>query len=332
MAKKVGYIEGDGIGHEIVPVTIEILEELVPQIELIPIEAGLNYMKKTGKNVLISDEALELAATCDAILKGPTETPPGPGSPKSVVVTLRQALDLYANVRPFQYPGKIDVIIVRENTEDLYKGIEHRLSSDVAIGVRVITRKGSKRIAEYAYKMASQFGRRKVTIVHKATVMKETCGLFRETCLEVASQYPSIETEEMHVDTIAMNLVLNPARFDVILTTNMFGDILSDLCAGIVGSIGLCPSANVGDKNAMFEAIHGSAPDIAGKGIANPAGIILAAALMLDYLGYTVQAKKLRDATLSVVTEKVKVTPDLGGNATTRQMAEEILRKAKQES
>ncbi len=324
---KVGYIEGDGIGHEIVPVTIEILEKLVPQIEFIPIEAGLDYMKKTGKNILIGEEALELAASCDAVLKGPTETPPGPRSPKSVVVTLRQALDLYANVRPFQYPEKIDVILVRENTEDLYKGIEYRISRGVAIGVRVITREGSQRIAEYAYEMASRMKRRKVTIIHKATVMKETCGLFRETCLEIASLYPEVETEEMHVDTAAMELVLNPKRFNVILTTNMFGDILSDLCAGIVGSIGLCPSANIGEKHAMFEAIHGSAPDIAGKGIANPAGIILAAALMLDHLGYTTQAKKLRDATLKVVTEKVKVTPDLGGNATTKEMAEEILRR-----
>lgn len=328
---KVGYIEGDGIGHEIVPVTIEILRELVPQIEFIPIEAGLDYMKKTGKNVLIGDEAIELAMSCDTLLKGPTATPPGPGSPKSVVVTLRQALDLYANVRPFQYPEKIDVILVRENTEDLYKGIEYRVSPDVAIGVRVITREGSRRIAEYAYRMASQMRRRKVTIIHKATVMKETCGLFRETCLEVASRYPSIETDEMHVDTAAMDLILDPKRFDVILTTNMFGDILSDLCAGIVGSIGLCPSANIGDRHAMFEAIHGSAPDIAGKGIANPAGIILAAALMLDHLGYTTQARKLREATLKVVTEKTVVTPDLGGNATTRQMAEEILRKTLQE-
>lgn len=329
---KVGYIEGDGIGHEIVPVTIEILSKIAPQIEFIPIEAGLDYMKKTGSGLLIGEEAIELASSCDAVLKGPTETPPGPKSPKSVVVTLRQALDLYANVRPFQYPGKIDVILVRENTEDLYKGIECRVSHDVAIGVRVITREGSRRIAEYAYKMASQMKRRKVTIIHKATVMKETCGLFRETCLEVASRYLEIKTEEMHVDTAAMNLVLDPKRFDVILTTNMFGDILSDLCAGIMGSIGLCPSANIGDKHAMFEAIHGSAPDIAGKGIANPAGVILAAALMLDHLGYTTQAKKLREATLSVVAEGVKVTPDLGGNATTRQMAEEILRKAMQET
>nr|HDO81236.1 isocitrate/isopropylmalate dehydrogenase family protein [Candidatus Bathyarchaeota archaeon] len=327
---KVGYIEGDGIGHEIVPAAIRILKEVAPQIEFIPIEAGYDYMKRTGANVLIPPDSIEVAASCDALLKGPTTTPPGPGIPKGVAVVLRQALDLYVNLRPFQYPNRMDLIIVRENTEGLYKGIEHRLTPNVAIGVRVITKFNSQRIAEYAYRMASQKKRKKITIVHKANVMKETCGLFRETCLSVASKHPKLETEEMHVDTAAMNLVLNPKRFDVILTTNMFGDILSDLCAGIVGSIGLCPSANIGDKHAMFEAIHGSAPDIAGKGIANPTGIILAAALMLDYLGYVNEAEMLRKATLNVVNEGVKVTPDLGGTASTEEMTGEILKKLRE--
>jgi isocitrate dehydrogenase (NAD+) len=251
-------------------------------------------------------------------------------------VSLRQHFELYANVRPaLSIPGvpsryeNVDLIIVRENLEGLYSGVGHMISAD---GERaelrsVITRKGSFRILRYAFDMARRLGRSKVTVVHKANIMKSTSGLFVSVAREVAEEFPDIQAEEMIVDNCAMQLVIDPQRFDVIVTTNLFGDILSDLCAGLVGGLGLAPGANIGDDKGIFEAVHGSAPDIAGKGIANPTALILGAAMMLDYLGRTDQAQRVRRAIRAVIGEGRHLTRDLGGDASTSRYTQALLER-----
>ncbi|MEX2326908.1 MAG: isocitrate/isopropylmalate family dehydrogenase, partial [Pseudomonadales bacterium] len=252
----------------------------------------------------------------------------------SVNVSLRQHFDLYANVRPaLSIPGAtmrysdIDILVVRENMEGLYSGFGHTLSED---GERaelrsVITRTGSLRILRYAFTMAERLNRRKVTVVHKANIMKSTSGLFLDVSREVAKEFPSIQCEEMIVDNCAMQLVMNPHRFDVIVTTNLFGDILSDLCAGLVGGLGLTPGANIGDERGIFEAVHGSAPDIAGKNIANPTAVMLAAGMMLDYLQMQEAGNRIRQAVRRVIGLGNVITPDLGGTATTTEYTEAVL-------
>jgi len=326
---KIAVIPGDGVGPEVTEATLHALRNLGLDLEFVRFDLGFEYWKKSGKQ--ISDEDIEAIRKTDACLKGPTTTPLGPGAFRSVAVTLRQKLDLYANVRPAKSRTgikslyrNIDLIIVRENTEGMYKGLEFR-ADDSALGVRVITKQGSNRIARFAFELARQQKRRKVTIVHKANILKETCGLFRETCFNIATQYPETEADELIIDAAALKLVMQPQDLDVILTTNLFGDILSDEAAGLVGGLGLVPSANIGDHFALFEPVHGSALQISGKGIANPSAMILSAAMMLKHLNLSQHASRLENALDKVLEEGVALTCDLGGKASTMDMADAVV-------
>jgi isocitrate dehydrogenase (NAD+) len=328
---KIAVITGDGIGPEITEATMLALNSVGLDFEFIKVAAGLNAWEKLGNQ--LPQETVDTIKASDACLKGPTQTPPGPGSFKSATVTLRQNLDLYANVRPFKnHPGVpsvhrgVDMIIVRENTEGLYKGIEYTVG-DSALGIRVITRRGSERIAKFAFELARREKRKKVTVVHKANVLKETCGLFRNVVAEVAKSYPDVLFDEMHVDAAAMRIAMKPQDIDVIVTTNLFGDVLSDETAGVVGGLGIAPSANVGDRFAFFEAIHGSAPKHAGKWDANPAAIMLSASMMLKYLGDVDAGSRFESAIDAVLAEGITVTRDLGGNAGTMDFAKAVAEK-----
>jgi isocitrate dehydrogenase (NAD+) len=328
---KIAVITGDGIGPEIIEATMLVLNSVGLDFEFIKVAAGLNAWEKLRNQ--LPQETIDTIKTSDACLKGPTQTPPGPGTFKSATVTLRQILDLYANIRPFKnHPGVpsvhkgVDMIIVRENTEGLYKGIEYTVG-DSALGIRVITRKGSERIAKFAFDLARREKRKKVTAVHKANVLKETCGLFRNVVAEVAKGYPDILFDEMHVDAAAMRIAMKPQDIDVIVTTNLFGDVLSDETAGIVGGLGIAPSANVGDRFAFFEAIHGSAPKHAGKWDANPVAIMLSASMMLKYLGEVNAGSRFESAIDTVLAEGTTVTRDLGGNAGTMDFAKAVAEK-----
>jgi 3-isopropylmalate dehydrogenase len=324
--KKIAIIPGDGIGKEVMDAALRVIDSLGMDFEMVTLDAGDDALKEHG--TALPEETLDKAKKSDAVLFGAAgETAAG------VIIKLRQALKTYVNLRPAKsYPGvkclypDVDLVIVRENSECMYKGIEFEPEAGMSVAMRVITEKASKRIAEFAFKYARDNGRRKVSCIHKANVMKKTCGLFRDSCREVAKKYQDIEYDEYYVDAAAMFLVLDPKRFDVIVTTNLFGDILSDEAAGLVGGLGLLPSANIGDENAIFEPVHGSAPDIAGKGIANPSAMILSAAMMLEYLGYRDEAGQIEKALEHVLLEG-KVTPDLGGNLSTMGMAEEIVRE-----
>ena len=318
-------IEGDGIGHEVVPAALAVLSSTGFPIEVVHADAGWDCFLERG--IALPPETLELARQCDAILFGAVSSPShkvaGYSSP---IVELRRQLDLYANLRPSHSwpiptsrPG-IDLLIVRENTEDLYVRRE-RSDGHTAVAERVITRQGSERVARVACQWATR-RRRRLTIVHKANVLPETCGLFRQVALDVAAEHPDLEVEEMLVDTMALRLVTTPERFDVIVTTNLFGDILSDEAAGLVGGLGVAPSANVG-AHALFEPVHGSAPDIAGKGIANPVAAILAAGMLLDYLGQVALGDRVRAAVGQVLASGPH-TPDLGGTGTTKQVTEAV--------
>lgn len=329
MARRVAVIRGDGIGPEVVDAALKVLEAMDVDLEFIHCAAGYTLWKERG--LQITSETLETLKNSDAILKGPTITPVGPASYRSVAVTIRQALNLYANVRPVKFregvPAihrQVDLVIVRENTEGLYAG-EEAYMGNAAISTRIITRKASERIAKFAFELAKKQGRRKVTAVHKANILKATDGLFLEACREVAKNYPEIAFEDLLVDAAAMRLVMRPQELDVIVTTNMFGDILSDEAAGLVGGVGVAPSANIGERNAMFEPVHGAAPDIAGLGIANPTAMLLSASMMLDYLNMKEKAKKLEKAVENVLRDRKKTTPDIGGKAKTMEMVEAII-------
>ena len=329
----VTVLTGDGIGPEIVSATIKILEVLDCGLEFDYALAGGEALKQ-GLD-LVPEETLEKIAQHPVALKGPITTPIGRGF-SSVNVSLRQHFDLFANVRPaLSIPGAtmrysdIDILVVRENMEGLYSGVGHTRSED---GERaelrsVVTRKGSSRVIRHAFKLAEQMHRRKVTVVHKANIMKSTSGLFLEVAREIAREFPAIEFEEMIVDNCAMQLVMNPHRFDVIVTTNLFGDILSDLCAGLVGGLGLAPGANIGDERGIFEAVHGSAPDIAGQNIANPTALLLASAMMLDYLDMNEVSNRIRAAVREVIGEGKTLTHDLGGAASTDAYTEALIGK-----
>jgi len=326
---KIALIRGDGIGPEVIDATVDVLSNLDSSLEFVMFDAGYEHMKRTGEQ--IDDEAIEEIRKLDACLKGPTQTAFGSGTKRGVALRLRESLDLYANVRPIKarqgveclFP-KTDLIIVRENTECLYKGLEYRLEKS-AFAIRIITELGSERIARFAFNLAKAENRRKVTAVHKANVLKETCGLFLETCRRVAEEFPEITFEDAIVDATAMRLVIEPEHFDVIVTTNLFGDILSDEAAGLIGGLGVAPSGNIGEKNALFEPIHGSAPDIAGKEIANPSATILSAVLMLGWLGRPAEADRLEKALDHVLAEGEVVTPDIGGKARTSEMAHAVI-------
>lgn len=328
---KVTVLPGDGIGPDIVDATIKVLDHLDCDLDFEYAIAGGEALKQ-GLD-LVPEETLAKIAENPVALKGPITTPIGRGF-SSVNVSLRQHFDLFANVRPaLSIPGAtlrytdIDILVVRENMEGLYSGVGHKRSEDGerAELTSVVTRKGSTRVIRHAFKLARQLKREKVTVVHKANIMKSTSGLFLEVARGVAKEFDDIEFEEMIVDNCAMQLVMNPHRFDVMVTTNLFGDILSDLCAGLVGGLGLAPGANIGDDRGIFEAVHGSAPDIAGKNIANPTALLLASAMMLDYLELNDASQRVRAAVRKVIGEGRTTTPDLGGSASTTDYTQALI-------
>jgi len=333
MSKTIAVIRGDGIGPEIMHATLRVLDELKAGLGYDFVEAGLSAQEKFGE--LLPAATLQSIAKHRVALKSPLTTPVGGGF-ASLNVELRKRFDLYANVRPaLTIPGTksryegIDIITVRENTEGAYIGEGQQLSADgeTATLTQRVTRRGSERIVRYAFDMARSIGRKKVTVVHKANILKSTSGLFLKVAREVAAQYADIACNEMIVDNCCMQLVMNPHQFDVIVTTNLFGDIVSDLCAGLVGGLGVAPGANIGTEAAIFEAVHGSAPDIAGKGIANPCALLLAACQMLDHLGLAEHAQRLRAAIQVTLAARDRTTPDLGGGGTTETFADALIER-----
>lgn len=327
MTYRICLIEGDGVGREVIPAARRLLEAMPLPFQFTSAEAGWDTFQRTGTS--LPDATLEAVRSAQATLFGAVSSPLNPVTGyRSPIVALRRTFDLYANLRPvLSQPvnnsrPNIDMLIVRENTEGLYSGRE-RATADEAITERVITRKASERIVRLAFKLALQ-RRRLVTIAHKANVLKATCGLFRQVAFEVASEFPQVKAEEALVDSLAMRLILEPERFDVIVTTNLFGDILSDEAAALVGGLGLAPSANLGVEQAIFEPVHGSAPDIAGKGIVNPLATFLAVAMMLDFIGESNQAVRLRQVVENVIRIGT-VTPDLGGVAYTQQVTDAVI-------
>jgi methanogen homoisocitrate dehydrogenase len=324
---KIAVVPGDGIGREVMPAALEVLDAFCLDIEKIPLEIGYGKWERTGS--AITDEDMSIIKECDCVLFGAITTPPDPNY-KSVLMRLRKELDLYANIRPFVPLANVklpcnkkvfDFVIVRENTEGMYSGIEE-LHEDAAYTTRVITRKGSQRIAERACSIAKK-RKKQITIVHKANVLKSD-SFFRDVCKGVANRN-GVSYNEMLVDAMAYDLILRPEKYDVVVTTNLFGDILSDVAAALTGGLGLCPSANVGDRHALFEPIHGSAPDIAGKGIANPIASILSVKMMLQWMGRETDAQVLGRAVDSVIAKEI-VTPDLGGSYSTMDVSDAILK------
>lgn len=326
-------IKGDGIGPSIMEVAVKIIDATDVKINWEQADAGMVAFDKY--QTPLPDETLDSIDKNRIAFKGPLTTPIGGGF-RSINVALRQKYDLYANVRPAKtWKGAqtrfddVDIVVVRENTEGLYLGLEHYLTrqKDVAESLAVITREGSERIMEYAFKYAKENERQKVTACHKANILKYTSGLFLDTAREVAKRYPEIEFDEKIVDATCMHLIIDPSQFDVIVTTNMFGDILSDLTAGLVGGLGLIPGANIGTDAALFEAVHGSAPDIAGKNIANPTAVIMAGVMMLNHLGELEAAKRIKTAVEKIVGEGKFVTPDLnpGSKTGTIEMGDAII-------
>ena len=331
MTQTIAVIRGDGIGPEIMEATLRVLDALQCGLQYEFVDAGLAAWERCGE--LTPAATLESIGRHRIALKGPLTTPVGEGF-SSINVELRRRFDLYANVRPaISIPGTraryegVDLITVRENTEGAYGAEGQTLSPDgeTAQSIIKVTRRGSERIVRYAFELARRLGRRKVTVVHKANIMKTTSGLFLKVAREVAADYPAIATQEMIVDNACMQLVMNPHQFDVIVTTNLFGDILSDLAAGLVGGLGLAPGANIGPEAAIFEAVHGAAPDIAGKGLANPCALLLAAAQMLDHLGLDAKAQQLRAAIRATVGAADRTTPDLGGSGNTAAFGDAII-------
>lgn len=334
MAVAVTLIPGDGIGPSITAATVRILEASGAELAWDPQVAGMAAVAKYGDP--IPDATLDSIKRTRLALKGPLETPVGEGF-RSINVALRKTFDLYANVRPAYsiVPGgryeNLDIVLIRENTEGLYVGVEHyiKIGDDpraAAESIAIVTRVGAERIARYAFEYAVRHKRKKVTLVHKANILKYSQGLFLDTGRMVARDYVGpIEFEERIVDAMAMNLVLNPERFDVIVTTNLFGDILSDQISGLVGGLGLAPGANVGQHGAIFEAVHGTAPDIAGKGVANPGALVLAGCMLLEHIGQEERALRIRRALEGVIKEGKTVTRDLGGSASTDQFTEAII-------
>ena len=330
----VTLIKGDGIGPSIMETAVKIIDASGAKINWEETDAGMVAFDKHGTP--IPDETLASIKKNRVAFKGPLTTPVGKGF-RSINVALRQEYDLYANIRPAKtWKGaqtrfeNVDIVIVRENTEGLYAGLEHFLTrkKDVAESLAVVTREGSQRIVEYAFKYARDNGRKKVTLCHKANILKFTQGLFLDVGREVAEQFKDIEFQEMIIDATCMHMVMNPGQFDVIVTTNMFGDILSDLTAGLVGGLGLIPGANIGKDAALFEAVHGSAPDIVGQNIANPAAVIMGGIMMLTYLGEQDASERIKTALEKIIGEGEFVTPDLksGSSTGTIEMGDAIIK------
>ena len=330
-ARRIAIVPGDGIGPEITAEVLRILEAAGFTADYIELEAGQPALDK-GLPAM-PPETIESIRQIGVALKGPTATPIGKGH-TSANVALRKALDLFANVRPTRtIPGivgpfddkKIDLIIVRENTEDLYAGIEFQPHKDIAQAVKVITRPGCQRLFAYAFDMVRKQGRKRLTAVHKANIMKLTDGMFLEEFYKAAEQFPDIKADDIIVDNCCMQLVTRPEQFDAIVTENLYGDIVSDLCAGLVGGLGLAPGANIGENCAVFEAVHGSAPDIAGKGIANPTALLFTALMMLRHIGEQETAQRIGKAVLKVYGEGKHITGDVGGSATTREFGDAVI-------
>lgn len=325
---KITLIPGDGIGPDITAATLRVMEATGIKIDWEEKNAGEGAISKYGTP--LPQEVIDSIIRNKIALKGPLTTPIGTGF-RSVNVALRKELDLYANVRPTRtFKGvktryeNIDLVVVRENTEDLYAGIEHMVGEDAAESIKIITRKGSERIARFAFEYAVKAGRKKVTAVHKANIMKCTDGLFLECARKISQEYPEIEFEDRLVDNMCMQLVQKPELYDVMVMPNLYGDIVSDLCAGLVGGLGMAPSANIGEKAAIFEPVHGSAPKYAGMDKMNPSSMILSGVLMLEYMGEKEAADQVLKAVKQVIAEGKTVTYDLGGTAKTSEMAKAI--------
>src|SRR3989449_1616219 len=323
-------IPGDGIGPEVIDSAVQVIEAAGGRIAWDVQPAGKAAFERLG--TAIPDALLASFRRTRVGLKGPLETQVGRAGYRSVSVALRKMFDLYANVRPVRtlrgvrgaFAG-VDLIVVRENTEDLYSGIEHQIAPGVVESVKVITARASRRIAEYAFQVARRERRRRVTAIHKANIMKLSDGLFLACARQVGKRYRRTKYDELIVDNACMQLVLRPQQFDVLLLENLYGDIVSDLCAGLVGGLGLVPGANIGDRCAIFEAVHGTAPDIAGKGLANPLAAIFSGVMLRRHIGQTGPANRLERAAHRLLAERRRLTPDLGGKATTREMTARLI-------
>ncbi len=329
MAHCATLIPGDGIGQEVTRAAQRVLDASGVRIEWETADAGGEHISRYGTP--LPQQTIDAVMRNRVALKGPIGTPIGTGF-RSVNVELRKSLDLFANYRPARslegVPTRyenVDLMVIRENSEGLYSGLEHIVVPGVIESQRIITEKASQRILRYAFETARRHGRRKVTAVHKANILKLSDGLFLEVARRVAREYPGVEYEESIVDATAMRLVLDPSAFDVLVMENLFGDIISDLTSGLIGGLGLAPSANIGDQYAVFEAVHGSAPDIAGRGIANPTALILSGALMLDHLGESAAARRVERAVRAVIAQGAIVTRDLGGSASTEEFTEAVI-------
>lgn len=329
MTVKVTLIPGDGIGPEVSKATQDVITASGAPIEWEVVEAGAACIAEYGTP--LPEYVVETIRRNKVALKGPVTTPVGKGF-RSVNVALRQQLELYANVRHMRnLPNvasryeDVDIVVVRENTEDLYAGIEHMVGKDAAESIKIITREASERIGRYGFELARREGRKRVTIVHKANIMKLSDGLFLESVRSVARDYPEIVCDDRIVDAMCMNLVQTPEKFDVLVLPNLYGDIISDLVAGLVGGLGVAPGANIGEKYAVFEAAHGSAPEIAGKNIANPLAMLISGVEMLQYLGFKKEAQRVEKAIEQVLMQGTFITPDLGGKAGTQEMGAAII-------
>lgn len=329
-AHAVTLIPGDGVGPEVMDAALAVIEATGIPISWDRQAAGMNAFQRFGTPV--PDALIESLKRTRVALKGPLETRVAEGW-RSINVYLRRTFDLYANVRPTRnFAGvhtpfsNVDLIVVRENTEDLYSGIEHEVAPGVVESVKVITARASRRIAKFAFDYAREHRRKSITAIHKANIMKLSDGLFLQCARTVSKSYNAIAYQEQIVDAACMRLVTRPESFDMLLLENLYGDIVSDLCAGLVGGLGLVPGANYGDKGAIFEAVHGTAPDITGKGVANPIAMILSSAMMLDYLGHRAAGEKIRAATASVLRAGKVLTRDIGGKATTEEVSAAIIR------
>ena len=335
MSTPVVLIPGDGIGPEVTAAARAVVQAAGADIAWVEADAGLPAIERHGDP--LPAQTLEMIRRYRVALKGPCTTPVGKGY-RSINVRLRKELDLYASVRPVHtLPGvkvpydNVDLVVVRENTEGLYAGLEHQVVPGVVESLRLVTQTAAERIVRFAFELARQQGRHRITFCHKADVLPLSDGLFLKMARQVADDYPFLEFEELHVDTLCMQLALDPTRYDVLVMENLFGDLLSDLCSGLVGGLGLVPGANIGVKYAVFEAVHGSAPDIAGKGLANPIAVVRSAALLLEHIGQRQAAARVEAAVRRTLQAGVGLTPDLGGSGTTATVTEQLIANLRRE-
>ncbi len=333
----IAVLKGDGIGPEVTEATLQVLDAVQKtsnfKLNYLYGEAGAHCIPEHGTN--LPKETVEMIKKTDACLKGPMTTPEEPGAPVSVAVTLRRMFDLYANVRPCKsFPSveslkpDIDLVVVRENTEGMYSGKEALIAPGVSVAFRIITTEASTKVAEYAFKLAMQ-RKKHLTYIHKGNILRVTDGVFKDAVKEVQKKYPEVTVDDLHIDAATMQLIKQPASYDVMVTTNLFGDIISDEAAQVTGSLGLAAGANVGKTYGMFEPVHGSAPKYTGMNRVNPIATIMAGAMMLDYIGEKEAAKKIEDTVIAVLVEGKVRTADLGGKATTSEMADAIVEKLK---